>query len=194
MSYWARAGSAHMLTPPGGAARACRVARWVTRPSGAYPRGRHRGRAVQRERTGKGVDRRRVSARRRGLDAWRTTSSRRRFSARSRRVTSPEVARQRARRLLPDRRRPLVQPQHARSRTPLGTDVPRARSRRPDDAGVRDRGQRAERVPNFIRSSSNGSLRCRWSSCKHGSRPKTRSTRRLASPVEGSDPTAARCC
>ena len=51
--------------------------------------------------------RRRAAAARRGQERW-----------------------QRARRLVPHRRRPLAQPEHARSRAALGADVPRARARR----------------------------------------------------------------
>ena len=54
----------------------------------------------------------------------------------------------RARRLVPHRRRALAEPQHARPGTALGTDVPRARARRPASTipSTRPPRQRAERV------------------------------------------------
>ena len=108
-------------------------------PSGAFLAGGVAAALFRRERTGEADPRRRVAARRGGVDAVerpRADDDPAGRTAASRRGQEP---RQRARRLVPHRRRTLDQPEHARSRTALGADVPRARPRRPHrPAGVRD--------------------------------------------------------
>ena len=98
-------------------------------PSGAYLAGRSRGRVVQARAHRRADRRRRVAARRGGVDAVERPRSHhdpRRRTAAPRRGQEPE---QRARRIVPHRRRTLDQPEHARSRPALGADVSRARAR-----------------------------------------------------------------
>ena len=128
VSYWARGGLAHMLTPQGGQLVQPRAARSATRRR-RVPRGRGRRRAVQARAHGRADRRRRVAARRGGVDTVerpRPHDDPGHGAAASRRGQESE---QRARRIVPHRGRALDQLEHARSRPALGTDVPRARAR-----------------------------------------------------------------
>ena len=155
VSYWARGGLAHMLTPQGAPLVQPRGALGDA-PERRVPRGRRRGRAVPARAHRRADRRRRVAARRRGVDAVERPRARRRSSARTAAPRRGQEPRQRARRFVPHRRRTLAEPEHARPRTALGADVPRARPRRADrQARVRDRrAARRARRRSCIRSSS----------------------------------------